>query len=52
MFALLWLVALLLAAAQLLFYREPEGVYEAGEHGARSWKIDNSVLDHYNILNI
>ncbi|HLF90533.1 MAG TPA: hypothetical protein VI451_16415 [Anaerolineales bacterium] len=32
-FALLWLVALLLAAAQLLFYREPEGAYEAGEHG-------------------
>lgn len=35
LFALLWPLALLIAAAQLILYREPEGAYETG-HGAHT----------------
>jgi hypothetical protein len=35
--AILWPIGLLIAAAQLLLYREPEGAYEAGaEHGGHA----------------
>lgn len=35
--AILWPIVLLIAAAQLLLYREPEGAYEVGaEHGGHA----------------
>ncbi|MFV1858820.1 MAG: hypothetical protein ACC647_05645 [Anaerolineales bacterium] len=33
LFGFAWIILVLLAAAQLIFYREPEGAYEAGSHG-------------------
>ncbi|GMR09865.1 MAG: hypothetical protein BMS9Abin28_0685 [Anaerolineae bacterium] len=32
LFGFAWIILVLVAAAQLIFYREPEGAYEAGSH--------------------